>query len=245
MFEKELGRAINRRRGLGLMCAGLGALALSGCMRKRAVMRFWGDISGRSGNQRITGHSILEQVQEGPFPIGGTIDSGSLNADGQAVVLGNRRGNPIFGLLHGPDWKRSMAEMARGAVAYDTLESPLSRSYASLDFDKAYAEASARKISVLLSERDYPYFVTFDDLSDPQTVKTVFPTKGSAPEFVVEAVRFTAWVEEPLTTGIAALLPWLSDHAGSLSYDGGQLHADEPAKDLTVSAFSFGKSCRT
>lgn len=83
-----------------------------------------------------------------------------------------------------------------------------------------------------------PMLVTLQDLTAPRSVEKVDPA-NLAPQFGTGVKLRRVWVQrtnEDLTTGIEERLGWLKTHSGSLDFTG-RLHAANPEKDITPSAF--------
>ena len=83
--------------------------------------------------------------------------------------------------------------------------------------------------------------VRFRDINDPKTVERVDPWKLDAsfgPGVSLKSATFQV-TDDPVTKGIATLLPWSRTQVGHFS---GQLIEDHahPEKNVTISAFVQG-----
>ena len=133
---------------------------------------------------------------------GGGPGLGSLN--GEALVLELEPGRYLFALL-----KDYSAMTAVQAFAGPNFKPGLRNDYVAV-LDRLVAITDTR----ILAREHYPLLVTFDDINDPASVRSVNPSDFAAtlgPGYRLHAVTL-AITEEPVTEGkVETVLGWLRD----------------------------------
>ncbi|MCB1454472.1 MAG: hypothetical protein KDJ43_12580 [Rhizobiaceae bacterium] len=129
---------------------------------------------------------------------------------GEAVALQLPSGRYLFALLSGSDNAASHAQFVAANVFSDLPHDPHAGPRESISAALADLDEVSRVLPVDL----YPMFVTFDELSDPLTVRQIDPLNLEA-EFGagVRLLSVTlATTDEPASDGtIKSILPWLGD----------------------------------
>lgn len=212
------GATMTRRDLVALGIAAM-SIALPGCVRKRAQLRYRVtlEVDGPSG--LLLGSSVLENRDAGgSHGLLQQIDHGSSRVDGEAPFVDLGSGKLLVAVLEDSDNQRTLSLAARKMLAYrDGMPAPSPGP--ELDWFEAYKEASGRKPSAPLHRVDYPMLVSFRDAGDPTTVFEVDPDDLSATFGAGFSLRriSIAVTDDPVTFGdLDRRLPWLPAQKGSL-----------------------------
>ena len=186
-----------------------------------------------------TGSSVLEArfTLPPPSPVGGNRVTTRMRGDAAVVDLGDR--GLLFVLLTGRP-----TESSRGfysdpeAIAVSAF---FGTSIGSLP-EHTIREMSQMTLKAELGPQLLPMMVRFGDIDDPKTVEWVRPGEfadhyGLGARFIRATLETT---DDPVTTGIRQLLPWLEGFKGT--FGGlGRPSQTEPEKNLTGNEFIKGR----
>lgn len=215
---------VSRRAVIG----GLAGLALdgalSGCSQRLATFRYRLTVEVETPAGRKIGSSVVEvaTVDQGkgfPGPEAGGIRR---DARGQAVVIELAPQRYIFALLGKRSWYDYAAALPIGVFqpligsGRHPIGSNTDRRQDWLPYD-AFQERMVADRNVWSvprtvpanagdKQRDFwPDFVQFEDIENPMSVRAASPDAAGIRRVVLQIVN------EPITTGIRAILPWLND----------------------------------
>jgi hypothetical protein len=224
-----------RRGVLGVLAGGAAAL-LSGCGRgERLKYKMTVEVDTPEGVK--SGYAVREvrfSAKSGTFFAEG---SATWRVRGEAVAVDLGGGKLLFALLVSQGRRESYA----GNDIWDLLEDKPKARDGKLELWPSMPAMGGLPPD-LKAEIILPMLVTFTDTNDPKSVQRVDPANLAASfgpgvslkRIVVEVT------DEAVTSGIEKRLGWLEGHQGSLDFTG-QLHPDNPEKDITNKAFRQGQ----
>lgn len=203
-----------RRRGLVSLAVFvvLGAAAF-GLYRYMWPVYSWNQkltVAVEAGGQAYVSSSITQVTVRYQPQLLPQIGVATRTIRGEAVALRLPGDRYLFALLSGSDNPASHAQFVAANVFSDLPHDPNAGPKESI----SAALADINEVSRLLPADLYPMFVTFDELSDPLTVRQIDPHNLEA-EFGagVRLLSVTlANTDEPASDGtIKSILPWLGD----------------------------------
>lgn len=197
-----------RQRDLIGAMAACGLLAACGSEPRTPPYRYKLKVEVETPEGIRTGESAIQvQWWQGGKEAFGSQASAGYKIVGEAVAVDLPRAQTLFVLLRSPsnpDW----AAWAFEGIA-DDVKDPQSAG------GIAHAISDAEESS---GGSGYPYFVRFDDLADPETVREVNPNNleasfGRGTRLRKVTVQIT---QDPVSERIVARLPWLQKLKGAL-----------------------------
>lgn len=209
------GQGMIVRRGVLAMLGGGAALLLGGCGGRQGSLRYRLTLHVQTPQGERQGGGVVEtRIALSPRWMG-DLGGGSNDTAGDAPYVMLDDGRPLFALLSGRDWRDPMVDTLHRFLAYPDLTPPLSERYTIGDWPEAFDEARRVLPRGELRVTDYPVLATFTDPRDPSTAIEVDPADAGAAlgsgrrvsAITLEVVPDTT----PLTTGITAVLPWLTE----------------------------------
>jgi hypothetical protein len=173
------------------------------------------------GNPAV-GSGVIQVKQFDTTGVFGSMGGAGAEINGEAVVLDLGRSGPVFALL-------------RGAII-GLWEPPSSLAFRAFRDTFGQETDPLAQIRMLQRERprrevppEYlPMLVRFRDINDPKSIEQVDPANFSATTAAgIELRRATIEItDDPITTGIAARLPWLADLKKGGTLDGSRSSAN-------------------
>lgn len=198
--------------------------ALSGCSQRLATFRYRLTVEAETPAGRKIGSSVVEvaTVDQGkgfPGPEAGGIRR---DARGQAVVIELAPQRYIFALLGKRSWYDYAAALPIGVLQplIGSGRHPIGvntdRRQDWLSYDAFQARMVTdrnvwpvpRTVPANAGDKQqdfWPDFVQFENVENPMSVKSVSPDAAGIRRVMLQIV------DEPITTGIRAILPWLND----------------------------------
>lgn len=195
-----------RRFRLSLALAMCAPIALSSCGYRSEEYRYRMTVEVDTPEGRRTGSSVIEVGITEPgdsrflLPDAG----GTQTVEGEAVVVDLPKGKVLFALLEAPS-----DVDAAGSFPVDALNPklyPVEYRF----IQRANDLKKIRDVGVL-PKASYPFLVTFDDVTDPTSIRLVDPenlaaTFGEGVKLRRITVEMT---EDRITTGVSERLKWL------------------------------------
>jgi hypothetical protein len=211
---------IARRALLGFMTAGAATL-LTGCGWRSGALRFRLNVEIDTPVGVKSGSSVIELVAHPPSLLE-LPDKFSVSTVGQAPVVDLGGGRLVFALLSGqPFFRYALFVIVKTALEYPEIESSLKLEPLERDnLVKLFRAAQEAEPKIVLRPHDYPEFVTFDDIANPQTVNQIFPDSADAilgQGYGSRRVTITVVSRhEPVSSGFEQRFPAISNAIGRL-----------------------------
>ncbi len=223
------------------------ALAMAGCEKvdRTPDYRFRLTVEVETPDGLKSGSSVIEVetdvASEYAIPTPGRV---STNVRGQAAAVDLGDGQVLFAMLRSEisyDWASNimfmLAPKYSGENAFEARYDAMLNRRSAIRVPRFWRRGLLRGVSA------YPMLVTFEDIQDPESAVKVDPDDLAAR--FGEGVRLkhitVQMTDDPVSTGIERLLPWLDDFRRR-NLDGSSSVAADATKDelkYTLSAASF------
>ena len=232
-------------RSIFLLLVVMLAMPLAGCIDDTPVYRYRLKVEIDTPSGLRTGSSVIEvetAISSG-LPTPGVVQT---RYRGEAVEIDLGEAGTVFALLvskQRADWAGSLMYLLAPAVAYSG-EDQFERRFGKMlnmqrevTLPQNYSASKYQRAST-----GVPMFVTFEDLSDPNSVREVNPEDLSATFGDGYSLRriTVQMTDAPVTVGIVDRLGWLPElYPGMLNGDRFQnFEQDGLASQISVGAFS-------
>lgn len=165
-----------------------------------------------------TGASVMQAVMKAGYPIYGAIDPGTYYVRGEAPFVDLGGGRFLFATLGEAVSTVRMLRTLQAFLAYSGNENALPSDVRGKNWRESFPEARSLEPSGSLEAKDYPFLVTFADVTRPETVRRVDPSEFVAvfgPGYALRDIRIeiVGWLTS-LTKGFEDRFPQIADHKG-------------------------------
>jgi hypothetical protein len=230
---------MNRRNALSLLGS---SLALTGCWGTSYTYRQKLTVVVQTPDGEKTGAAVTQVVASvGSGGLNGHIVNYRVKGEAAIVDLGN--GRHLFALLSSGGEYDATEYWAMNAFYKRVMEQYPTGSVERLN--AFYTALPNIKGSVELPIKDYPLLVTFDDISNPETVKEVKPNRLAdifGAGYALQSIVLEIVDEQASGENVARLLPWLSSLSGRVKQTDKIYEKDlNPEENLYSNSFARGQ----